>query len=139
MCHNHTSTTMERTTDQKTGHHSQQRQRQKKQQSHSDRNYNTMLLLCQSQCNGKSCSISVSFIPFFVLLLGHFWHRSNEHTKILRKLCLHFARQDGQDGKKNTKNQRTKISDEQNISGVVKVRDQYSFSRVEKLIRFMSY
>ena len=43
--------------------------------------------------------------------------------KILRKLCLHFARQDGQDGKKQkenqatkvTKNQNTKIWDERNI------------------------
>jgi len=47
--------------------------------------------------------------------------------KILGNLCLHFARQDGQDGKKperkscnlsdhNTKNQKTKIWDERNIS-----------------------
>ena len=45
--------------------------------------------------------------------------------KILRNLCLHFARQDGQDGKKqkenhaikatkNTKNQKMKILDERN-------------------------
>ena len=39
--------------------------------------------------------------------------------KILRNLFLHFARQDGQDGKKpdqNTKNQKTKIWDERNIA-----------------------
>ena len=46
----------------------------------------------------------------------------DEVTKILRNLCLHFARQDGQDGKngkksdQNTKNQKTKIWDEPNIS-----------------------
>ena len=42
--------------------------------------------------------------------------------KILHNICLYFARQDGQDGKKterksqnhqNTKNQKTKIWDEQ--------------------------
>ena len=40
--------------------------------------------------------------------------------KILRNLCLHFAMQDGPDGKKqsdqNTKNEKTKIWDERNIS-----------------------
>ena len=43
--------------------------------------------------------------------------------KILRNFCLDFARQDGQDGKKrkenhadkNTKNQKRKTWDEQNI------------------------
>ena len=45
---------------------------------------------------------------------------------MLRNLCLHFARQDGKDGKKlerksrnqsdqNTENQKAKIWDEQNI------------------------
>ena len=42
--------------------------------------------------------------------------------KILHNLCLHFARQDGQDGKKRkenhatkvTKNQKAKIWDERN-------------------------
>ena len=29
-----------------------------------------------------------------------FWQRNYESTKILRNLRLHFARQDGQDGKK---------------------------------------
>ena len=37
---------------------------------------------------------------FSFLVFGHFWLRSYENTKILRNLCLHFARQDGQDGKK---------------------------------------
>ena len=31
----------------------------------------------------------------------------NKVTKILRNLCLHFARQDGQDGKKNQKENHT--------------------------------
>jgi hypothetical protein len=36
----------------------------------------------------------------------HFWFLvtfGNEDTKILCNLCLHFAREDGQDGKKNGK------------------------------------
>ena len=42
----------------------------------------------------------VLFIPFYVvgfwsLLVGHFWRRSYENTKILCNLCVHFARQDG--------------------------------------------
>ena len=63
---------------------------------------------------------------FSFLVFGHFWRHSYENTKILCNLCLHFARQDGQDGKKterksrnqsdqNTKNQKTKIWDERNI------------------------
>ena len=39
-----------------------------------------------------------SFIPF--LVFGHFWRRSYKNTKILCNLCLHFARQDGQDKKR---------------------------------------
>ena len=31
-------------------------------------------------------------------------------TKILRTLCLHFARQDGQDGKKRKENHATKVT-----------------------------
>ena len=39
---------------------------------------------------------------FSFLVFGHFWHSImyNEVTKILRNVCLHFARQDGQDRKK---------------------------------------
>jgi hypothetical protein len=62
---------------------------------------------------------------FSFLVFGHFWRLNYENANILRNLCLHFARQDGQDGKKterksrncndqNTKNQKTKIWDEQN-------------------------
>ena len=36
---------------------------------------------------------------FSFLVFGHFWRQSYKNTKILRNLCLHFARQDGQDGK----------------------------------------
>ena len=39
---------------------------------------------------------NVLFIPFFVFGFGF----GDEVTKILHNLCLHFARQDGQDGKK---------------------------------------
>ena len=34
----------------------------------------------------------------------------DEVTKILRNLCLHFARQDGQDGKKQKENHATKVT-----------------------------
>ena len=37
---------------------------------------------------------------FSFLVFGYFWRRSYENTKILCNLCLHFARQDGQNGKK---------------------------------------
>jgi hypothetical protein len=50
---------------------------------------------------------NVSFIPF--LVFGHFWQLSYENTKILRNLCLHFARQDGQDGKKPERNHTIKV------------------------------
>ena len=43
---------------------------------------------------------------FSFLVFGHFWQQSYENTKILRNLCLHFARQDGQDGKKTEKKSR---------------------------------
>ena len=69
---------------------------------------------------GKTYSLSSHFS---FLVFGHYWRQSYENTKILHNLCLHFARQDGQDGKKmerksrnlsdqNTKNQKTKIWDE---------------------------
>ena len=37
---------------------------------------------------------------FLFLAFGHFWQQSYKSTKILHNLCLHFARQDGQDRKK---------------------------------------
>ena len=43
--------------------------------------------------------INVSFISF--LVFGYFWQQIYENIKILRNLSLHFARQDGQDGKEN--------------------------------------
>ena len=46
---------------------------------------------------------------FSFLVLGHFWQRSYENTKILHNLCLHFARQDGQDGKKWKENHANKL------------------------------
>ena len=49
-----------------------------------------------------------SHFPF--LVFGHFWRQSNENTKILRNLCLHFARQDGQDRKKWKENHATKVT-----------------------------
>ena len=53
---------------------------------------------------------TVSFIPIFVFFFGHFWRRSYENTKILRNLCLHFARLDGQDWKKWKENHETKMT-----------------------------
>ena len=34
----------------------------------------------------------------------------SENMKILRNLCLHFARQDGKDGKKRKENHATKVT-----------------------------
>ena len=50
---------------------------------------------------GMFCSFYSSFFCFFVF--GHFWRQ------ILRNLCLHFARQDGQEEKKQNENHATKI------------------------------
>ena len=52
--------------------------------------------------------IYVTFIPFFVF--GYFRRRSYKNTKMLCSLCLHFARQDGQDGKKWKENHTTRVT-----------------------------
>ena len=39
-----------------------------------------------------------------------FWQRNYESTKILRNLRLHFARQDGQNGKKRKEGHATKVT-----------------------------
>ena len=47
------------------------------------------------------------------MVFGHFWERSYQSMKILRKLCVYFARQDwqdGQDGKKWKVNHVTKVT-----------------------------
>ena len=49
-----------------------------------------------------------SHFPF--LVFGHFWRRCYENMKILRNLCLHFARQEGQDGKKWKESHATKVT-----------------------------
>ena len=49
-----------------------------------------------------------SFIPFFVF--GFWVTFGDKVTKIVRNLCLHFARQDGQDGKKRKENHATKVT-----------------------------
>ena len=44
---------------------------------------------------------------------SHFWFLvtfDDKVTKLLRNLCLHFARQDGQDGKKWKENHATKVT-----------------------------
>ena len=56
------------------------------------------------------------FLPMFRLshfsfwILGHFLQRSKENAKVLRNLCLHFARQAGQDVKKWKGNHTTKVT-----------------------------
>ena len=52
--------------------------------------------------------MNFSFAPFFVF--GHFWRQSYEYMKILHNLCLHFARQEAQDGKKLKENHTTKVT-----------------------------
>ena len=47
---------------------------------------------------------------FSFLVFVHFWQRSCENTKILRNLCLHFARQYGQDRKNWKENHATKVT-----------------------------
>ena len=49
----------------------------------------------------------------FVHPIFRFWFFvtfGNEDTKILRNLCLHFVKQDGQDGKKWKENHATKVT-----------------------------
>ena len=53
---------------------------------------------------------SVSFIPFFVFRFWFLVTFADEVTKILCNLCLHFARQDGQDGKNQKENHATKVT-----------------------------
>ena len=84
---------------------------------------------------------------FSFLVFGHFWRQSYEYTKILRNPCLHFARQDGQDGKKQkenhatkmtkiTQNQKTKIWGKRNIKVVFSIQSVQSTYIV--CLRFMS-
>ena len=47
---------------------------------------------------------------FLFLGFGHFWRQSYENMKILHNICLHFARQYGQDGKKRKGNHATKVT-----------------------------
>ena len=63
----------------------------------------------QSQFKKKSYDVTfVLLIPFFVF--GKFWKRSFENAKILRNLCLHFARQDGKTEKNRKENHATKVT-----------------------------
>ena len=47
---------------------------------------------------------------FGFLVFAHFWRQSYKNTKTLHNLCLHFSRQDGQDGKKWKENQASKVT-----------------------------
>ena len=63
-------------------------------------------------CEVKSSVYSLSFCSsyFSILVFGLFWRRSYENMKILYNLCLHFARQDGQEGKKQKENHASKVT-----------------------------
>ena len=50
------------------------------------------------------CIVHSIFRLWFLVTFG------NKVTKILRNLCLHFARQDGQDEKKRKENHATKLT-----------------------------
>ena len=54
-------------------------------------------------------AIFVSFIPFFIFGLCSLLATKLRNAKILPNLCLHLARQDGQDKKKITQPKVTKI------------------------------
>ena len=47
---------------------------------------------------------------FSILVFGHFWRQSYENRKILRNFCLHLARQDRQDEKKQKENHTIKVT-----------------------------
>ena len=47
---------------------------------------------------------------FWFLVFGHFWQRSYKNAKILCNLCLHLARQDGQERKNGKENHATKVT-----------------------------
>ena len=51
------------------------------------------------------CSSHFSFLVF-----GHFWQKGYENTKILRKLCLRFAWQDGKTEKNRKEYYATKVT-----------------------------
>ena len=71
-------------------------------------------LLLSNQCgaqNWKNAKVSITLMfllsHFSFFVFGHCWRQSCENTKILCNLCLHFAKQDGQDGKNREKNYKT--------------------------------
>ena len=53
---------------------------------------------------GPKCFVHSIFRSWFLVTFG------NQVTKVLRNLCLHFAWQDGQDGKKLERNHATKVT-----------------------------
>ena len=57
----------------------------------------------------KGSFIFVSFIPFLVFGFWSLLSTKLQKYKILCNVCLHFARQDGQDGKKWKENHATKV------------------------------
>ena len=66
--------------------------------------------LKQGYLRSHFCSDLFRSSNFSFLVFGHFWQRSYENTKILRNLCLRFARQDGQDREKRKENHTTKVT-----------------------------
>jgi hypothetical protein len=57
----------------------------------------------------KDRMVGYSFF-YFVHPIFRFWLLLATKTEILCSLCLHFARQDGQDGKKQIENHTTKVT-----------------------------
>ena len=56
----------------------------------------------------KVTSNETSHFSFFVF--DHFWRWSYKNTKISHNLCLHFARQDEQEGENRKENHATKVT-----------------------------
>ena len=76
-------------------------------------NKKEFILFTNLLCQNLTLHMLQSSFHFLFLVFGHFWQRSYENTKILRNLCLHFARQDGQDGqdrKKPKENHATNVT-----------------------------
>ena len=65
---------------------------------------------CCPVLHTHSVSLMFRSSHFSFLVFDHFWRWSYENTKTLHNLCLRFARQDGQDGKKWKENHASKVT-----------------------------
>ena len=64
---------------------------------------NVLVKPSYTSTKGLFININVSIISFLVFDFGHSWLRRYKNTKVFHNLCLHFARQDEEDGKKGKK------------------------------------